>query len=217
MYWAALLGGLITTVALSKPAIGFAFFATLVTAYWLMLMVATLLLLERLVGIAKAAPIGGVLAGLVVITWRQDVEPLLAVLLFGGPILAAGVLITAGTKQLFSGAHVASAVALFVGPQFALPATIPLADRVLHDDFVELADEVRAGQGPTSETFRVGPYTYDGLCGHGDGTVMIWDSSALFMKGPAIVITADDEISRATLGENSSWWFDCDRRRVSRR
>jgi len=139
-------------------------------------------------------------------------------------VLASGFVVAVGAfgaalvgvgRGLLMGRSIATAVALFLLPFVAVPFAQPVAMSVFRDDYVSFAYDVRSGEIPRTETFRVGPFTYDGFCDVGE-SIMIWRSDDAFMRQPAVVIGEDESIAITRLGESQSPIFQCDDDRLSR-
>ncbi|MCP3878714.1 MAG: hypothetical protein GY701_10040 [Sulfitobacter sp.] len=128
--------------------------------------------------------------------------------------LATGTAVASLAKGIPEGRPVAIAAGLFAASHLAAPAAQPAALWLFEDDFVSFAEDVRAGNMPDTESFRVGPYSYDSVCPTNDGDVTIWHSGDDFITVQTVVVHPDGAITDGALGESSSFVYDCNRRRL---
>ncbi len=169
--------------------------------------VSAAILLERLTNAGITIGIAAATAAMVKAAF--DLES--GGLLMGAALLIVGLaLVTAMValgRSVPEGIHVAIAACLFAGSVLAVPVAASMGLRLFEGSFVSFAADVRAGHIPTTEKFRVGPYTYDRLCDSGD-SVLIWHSGDDFMRVSIVAVDRDGTVSRSSLGEGSGA-FQC--------
>ncbi len=173
-----------------------------------MLAVSGLLLLERFTNAYIAALAGVALASTFVVGLRTESVILLLVvtLVVVGGAISTGLL--GAARGMVSQRAVMTLIALFLLPHLALPVAQRAGLWMFHDSFEAFAHDAQAGRLPRTETFRIGPYTYDQVCAARNG-VVIWNSGDDFMAVPALRISADGTIKRISLRESSQSTFRC--------
>jgi len=176
--------------------------------------VSGLILLERLTSARVAVPTSAMIATALVVGIGRGSGVLVAAAALMIVSIAIGAALVALAREVLDGRAAMLVAVLFVLPHLALPFAQPAGIRIFEDDFVAFANDVRAGQIPRAETFTVGPYTYNGVCGRPTGSVFIWHSDDGFMRVPTVVVREDGTIAIGSLGENDGAIFECDRDRA---
>lgn len=194
IYLSAFCASLMVFFAASHPAGSLGEFLV----YWVLagiglFAVIGVVILERLTKHGLFVAIGLAVASVVLL--KVDGEwfaGFFIVFVFFGPITILFVLLCS-PEGLPERRSAFAAIGMFILSHASLPFAPPVAMRLFDGTFETFAADVRSGDLPSSERFRVGPYMFDGVCAYDDGDVILWTSE--FMAVAVLRISSDGDMS----------------------